>query len=794
MAVNYPRVRDTSHEPSYYGAGYGLCMAVKLDLGSTTRVVSFSSRMGYGGSNYYGTNYEGPCTGTAAIMRGAIWLNKPTNSTYNSPDFISDNTIDIAAGGFLANNGPGSSGRSIKFNEFTWTFSNAICGKSEVWVGWIHDRYRNGNNTCVAFATTTSSGDNYSRVSYNQGMTSTSLRFGFTAFNATEPYKTPTITISDNNVLISRYDVNRTIKIGKNTSGEDTATTVKVTVNNNTETTSIGNGESNYTFKPLEKSVYDGTLYTASATRIHNGNTSLSASAGPINLYTYRTPKIQNVSVSPASFSGIGNATLSWYTNGRRWTSNNEADFKTYYQFDGKPWLETGYNDPNTGDTNNALDNGSMALSESIITSNFTKDERSQEKITTILYVKRKNETSGVEAKASSNNITIQFWPKYEVNTVRYKNASTGATIEAGTDQYTDTTPKITVSWNYSTNADRGMISGYIIRVYRNNKTTQVGSDHIIPTTELSGSTDLDIKDDLYRGELNYIKIIPYYTLPNNSSKKEGPSTLYTFVTPIGRIHKPIISFPTHNSNWHNKQFRILLKAPEDDDMDVLGLSDAEYEYNNIELIITGKDSENKAYELKYTLNDNNNIFSNQIIHHKYNIVINPSIITAFPELLYYDIKIRFQKKYYKNIWSEYSDNIHLGISKIKELDLQKEQIIYINHYSTIRKYSTQLWEVYFNKNIEAINSDNVERKQHDVIYARDYQGIYNTILNIQSRVNNYTTFDSNRDNIKFNQNITNLSDNNKTKQELITAAKISNDPIGRNYKNILVECMNKLY
>ena len=33
------------------------------------------------------------------------------------------------------------------------------------------------------------------------------------------------------------------------------------------------------------------------------------------------------------------------------------------------------------------------------------------------------------------------------------------------------------------------------------------------------------------------------------------------------------------------------------------------------------------------------------------------------------------------NILSEYSDNIHLGISKIKELDLQKEQIIYINHY-----------------------------------------------------------------------------------------------------------------
>lgn len=611
--------------------------------------------------------------------------------------------------------------------------------------------------------------------------------------NATEPYKTPTISISTSNYY-SRYDTSRNITVAKNTSGDNSGTTVKVTVNGNTETTSIGNNEASYNFTPSRKGVSDGVSYKVYATRIHNSNTSLSATSNTLTLNTYRTPKIQSVSVSPADFSGIGNSTLSWSCNGRRWTSNNEADFKTYYQFDGKPWLETGYNDPNTGDTNNAFGNGSMALSESIITSNFTKDERSQEKITTKLYVKRKNETSQVEATANSSNITIQLWPKYEVNTVKYKNTSTGVAIEAGTDQYTDTTPKITVSWNYSTNADRGVISGYIVRVYRNDKTTQVGSDHIIPTTALSGSIDLNTKSDLYRGELNYIKIIPYYTLPNNSSKKEGPSTLYTFVTPIGRIHKPIISFPTHNSNWHNKQFRILLKAPEDDDMDVLGLSDAEYEYNNIELIISGKDSENKTYELKYTLNDNNNIFSNQNIHHKYNIVINPSIITAFPELLYYDIKIRFQKKYYKNIWSEYSDSIHLGISKIKELDLKKEQIIYIDHYSTIRKYSVQLWEVYFNKKIESINSDNIERKQHDIIYARDYQGIYNTILNIQSRVNNYTTFDNNRDNIKFNQSITNLSDNNKVKQELITSAKISNDPIGRNYKNILVECMNKLY
>lgn len=563
------------------------------------------------------------------------------------------------------------------------------------------------------------------------------------------------------------------------------------TYKNSIDLSNTSKGNIKSTFKLSSDNYSDGTEYK---TAIRFSDYKWEHETGTKNIYTFRTPKVQSIGVSPTSFSGIGNTTLSWSCNGRRWALSNEANFKTYYQFENKSWLETGSDDPNTGDTNNSLESKSINLSENAITNSFTADERSQENITTKINVKRKNETSQVEAIAGSGNITIQFWPKYEVNTVKYKNISTGVVIEAGTDQYTDTAQKIEVSWKYSSEADRGMISGYIVRVYRNNKITKVGDDHIISTTALSGSVELDIKDDLYRGELNYIKIIPYYTLPNNGSKKEGPSTLYTFITPLGRIHKPIISFPIHNSNWHNKQFRILLQAPQDDDMDVLGLTNAQYEYNNIELIISGKDINNKAYTLEYTLNNNNSIFSNQIIHHKYNIVINPSIVSDFPELLYYDIKIRFQKKYYKNIWSEYSNSIHLGISKIKELDLQKEQTINISHYSTIRRYSVQLWEVYFNKAIESINNDNIERKQYDIIYAKDYQGIYNTILNIQSRVNNYTNFDSNRDNIKFNQNITSLSGNNKTKQELITVSKISNDPIGRNYKNILVECMNKLY
>ena len=184
---NYPVIRSSSHEPSYYGAGFGLKMAVNVTLDSgKTKITQFSSRMGYGASNYYGTRYEGPCTGTGALMRGAIWLNKP--SAGSNPDFVSDNIEDIQSGGYLSGKPHGAI-----FGEFTWYFSNADCGKTSVWVGWIHDRYRDGKNTCVAF-NTCSSGDGFTRLAENSGsMVSTSLRFGFTSLTAVSPYTAPSV-------------------------------------------------------------------------------------------------------------------------------------------------------------------------------------------------------------------------------------------------------------------------------------------------------------------------------------------------------------------------------------------------------------------------------------------------------------------------------------------------------------------------------------------------------------------------------------------------------------------------
>ena len=127
-------------------------------------------------------------------------------------------------------------------------------------------------------------------------------------------------------------------------------------------------------------------------------------------------------------------------------------------------------------------------------------------------------------------------------------------------------------------------------------------------------------------------------------------------------------------------------------------------------------------------------------------------------------------------------------------MNLIVDQIIEIAHYRTVRNYSVRLYDVYF-KDRKNLPSYNIDKNQYDLIITENYQSIYDTILNIKNKVNNYATFDSNRNDVKFNQTINDLDGNNKViKGEIITANKISNNPKGRNYMNILIADMNKLY
>ena len=406
--------------------------------------------------------------------------------------------------------------------------------------------------------------------------------------NVTDPYKTPTISINDNGVIISKHDTSRSIHIDANNSGDSAATTVKVWVNGNEETTSLGNSSGNYNFTPSNKGVNSESSYNVYAKRIHNSNNNLVATSGTLTLYTYRIPAISSVSIANSIMSGNGSNTLTWYTNGRKWGTNLESNFKTYLSLnDGSSYIDTNSNP--TGDQTNSKQ--TTNITNNIISQFYNATSRSRDTLDVKIKVKRTNPSSGKEATSGTVKLTIQYKPKYSPENLKYykydssKTDNKGDELTPGNTYYTSDYPKILVTWDYPDKVDGGVISGYGLTVYKDAYQT-VKKTYDISTSSLSASKKLDIKTDLERGVLNYIEIVPYYTKPDGTGIIKGPALRQQFIIPIGKLHKPIIDGPINLTTWHNKNFRILVTAPIDDDFEDIGVTEDNYRYENIQLNI----------------------------------------------------------------------------------------------------------------------------------------------------------------------------------------------------------------
>ena len=155
-----------------------------------------------------------------------------------------------------------------------------------------------------------------------------------------------------------------------------------------------------------------------------------------------------------------------------------------------------------------------------------------------------------------------------------------------------------------------------------------------------------------------------------------------------------------------------------------------------------------------------------------------------------YSIKVRVQKNYYEPIWSEWSDTINIT-QKAISFSVNKGDLILAEHFNRMRNWSIQLYNVY---PINKLSNQNIQVNKNEFILKDIYDVIYNTILGIQTEVNKWAVFDTNRSNVKFNQNIYELSGDNKVKVEVITALPNNASENGRNYIKLIVDCMNKLY
>lgn len=543
-------------------------------------------------------------------------------------------------------------------------------------------------------------------------------------------------------------------------------------------------------------------------------------SSGNKEIYTYVMPTLTNLKLSATGlkdnerFSPQDAAKVTYSTNGRKWTfSGGEANFTTKRTLNGKTANASSQAPTNnTNEKDVSDDNIVESLASSVIYNNdiFSKNDRSVAVMNSSITITRINTSAGTDGNGNyyytasqTKNFKVQFQPTNTPGGGDVKDPS-GNNVK-NTTIYTNTIGTISVDWTYnSTSGAAGVVNGYKIEVFKSNSYTdanKIGTYYTADTT-----ISLNTKTQLQRGVMNYIRITPYYFKPNQTGSVIDDTKIilgeksYTgaLVKPIYRLNPPTIDYPIDNTTWHNNYFRILLRLPEDDDVTALVndgtiTSASAYKYNNIQIRVTpsGKSA------VTYSITGQPTIFSRALNDIPYTvagrkIAICPALQSVDSTVSSYKVEVRVQKKYYNltdaQSWSEWAE-VNIKRTPISNLNLSVGQEIKLAHYMGIRNASVSSYNVY--PIVANALNGNVERKVGDKILYNDYKEIYETIVAIKTGVNGYCTYDNT--DVSFTRDISDL-ETNPPKQEYITAAKTSTNPSGRNYMNILIDDLNKLY
>ena len=604
------------------------------------------------------------------------------------------------------------------------------------------------------------------------------------------------ITVSG--TAISRHNQSRSVTVSGNAyPSESSSLNVKIGSGTIASYSGTDSGyEKSPSFTPSSFSVSEGSSYTVTATRNHvSGN--YGSKSGSKTFYTFRQPKVDALSISPSTkYSPQDKLSINWLTNSYRWGSY-ESQFTTSGTFNGKAITGLSQNPVN----GNGEATQSHILSESDIYDRLNDSQlNNNTSFTTSISISRVNPSSGANnwTASASKDVKCQVQPVLSPSSVSATGGGT-STNRLGTTIFIQEVPTLTLDWAYSKfNGAAGIVDGYIVDVYLDTDYTTLYTSFSVPlaqghsTTSWSGTLDIDTANRLKRGVKNYFKITPYFKRPNGTMLY-GTTSYYNvlkgWVLPIYALDAPIIDYPKDNSNWHNKFWRILMESPEDRDMSTYDDNTRNnYRYKDIQIEVT---ADTTTYTFYYSNAGHNKIFSTDTLTHQKKVGVNLSLISGFINANKYTFRIRYQKNYYGDDWGIWSEYFHINNVPVTNLILNVGQLITAEQYTYVRDASMRLYNTY-PFNTDMINN-NVAQLPGDQIDALEYQGIYNTIKGIQIGINNYCDYDSDRLNVSMQDIITELDNPDEPKTELITAMKNPTDKDGRNYKNILIDCMNKL-
>lgn len=502
---------------------------------------------------------------------------------------------------------------------------------------------------------------------------------------------------------------------------------------------------------------------------------------------TYRTPKIQSVTPSHPTVSGVSllGPTIKWSTNKRRWEESVEGNFTTQMKFNSGDNTFFNTEDQQTGsDTNNTLYDGNEELTTTLINNHFSISQRSVSSLTTVVTVRRTNPSSKKYAEGTTN-LKIQFQPTYEPSAMSFKkNNSQGDTIPPGSTIYVDEVPNIYVTWSYPSEIDSGVVNGYEITTYNASGTLLDTYTYNVPSGEVSSATsrlgNITISSyDLKRGEVNQIKIRAFYNKPDGSGKLYGPYLSSSFVKPVGRLSTPTITYPK-SGTWHSDDFRILFQLPSDSDYNTYTSSvQGSYQYKDIQVKINNQ---------TYSYSTDPQIFSTDKSGYQKKICVRWMLANSVNLSTTYNIQVRVQKNYYTSDWSNWSSTVTIKVQELN-FSVNKGDKILDDHFNTVgtsirRGYTCYPFGSYTDSKI-------FEVEPEDYILHDDENTMYQIIKGIQNGINTWAVYDNN--NCKLT-NTVNAFDNDPTQEgEYITAKAEDTTVPGRNYIQILANEFNKL-
>lgn len=593
-------------------------------------------------------------------------------------------------------------------------------------------------------------------------------------------------------------------KINGGTNGLDWAVLNVLDYNTGTEKFEVGLGTAlgdnlSGTFNLKDKDIDNHTKLKAN---LQYSDYEENITVGEAIFYTFTPPTEPNVklNVDGTKYATIGNVTtispqdsasVSFTIGSRGWNDDNiEKSFTT--EFKCNSYTKNDYAVANDG--NNVITaNKVVALASGNLNDMLTKAERSKARVSTTVSVKNLNPSANWSASGSVT-FNVQYQPRLAPveEGVKYGGVSyKGATV------LITKVPKVTASWSYDINKGAaGVVNGYKYTVYADSS-----KQTVMKTDKVSG-TSVDIStSEMNLGTMNYIVITPYYTKPDGTGDMDGAQSVgFNLVKPLNKLYKPVIKYPQKDytlddksttAYWHNKNFRVCFVSSQDPDLDKVistqNVTPETYEYNNIQVNINGT---------VYSYKDHSAMFSRNKTGHLHHFVINPSLISDFANATiatYYNIQVRFQKKYFANLdsedsWSDWSDIVTITMHTLPTQTFTAGQEIKASHLDNIKKHIIHAYNAY-----SGTDASYADTPVGGIIAYETFKTYYDYIQAIKKTVNEYGAFTRNA--VKFDTaNATETID--AFKQEFITASndvKYADDSTGSNYFKLLEESLKNL-